>query len=576
MAKTLWVTTRFKENIDIRTKLIGALEAITPDHLKHCKPYTHQEGNTTLGILNPSGLRHLQGTNHILGDIFEKRENWFVPNTGTPEGAFSLFRENGEVVEILSDSLASRTVWYYMDQRYFIASSSQRAILLLLGGRQWNEQVIPWMFSSGTLGPSNSWDTRLKSLDPDSTLSLDKSAWNLKVSKKAVHFDPQPLDEAGQVERLRSSIREVLGPHYSMPSDWVLSISGGVDSRGLLYAVLAHAPTSQEIKTLTWGGKATMKQRESDFYLGQVLAKQANTSHSNVILDREQVPFELLWERFLTNGEGRVDNITGYVDGFGLWEKLHRQGIKGMLRGDEAFGQLLGLQHRENPDFLRFTIGLSLCRDFQQPYFRLLSEAYTQELPASYAKRGEESWYTWRDRLYQEFRMPLVMAALTDLKLAYLEVVNPFLSQSILNAVRNIPDQGRLEKRAFASLVNSFWPEVPYASSGSGIRPSELMQRKDASTKMMDLLQGSDAGVLFPQQFREGLLKDIQNRQGAKFKAKALLKKLLPSPKRGRSVNLDRPMPVNCFQMGLRAMMILDMYQRLGDSPKRLVLPQGP
>jgi len=52
----------------------------------------------------------------------------------------------------------------------------------------------------------------------------------------------------------------------------------------------------------------------------------------------------------------------------------------------------------------------------------------------------------WRDRLYQQYRVPFLLAALSDLKLGYVEIVNPLLSDSVIDLIRQLPDSLRTHK----------------------------------------------------------------------------------------------------------------------------------
>ena len=43
-------------------------------------------------------------------------------------------------------------------------------------------------------------------------------------------------------------------------------------------------------------------------------------------------------KRFLNAGEGRVDSIGAYMDGFHMWKTIFDRNIYGVIRGDEGFG----------------------------------------------------------------------------------------------------------------------------------------------------------------------------------------------------------------------------------------------
>jgi asparagine synthetase B (glutamine-hydrolysing) len=72
-----------------------------------------------------------------------ENENWHEIGDETPDGAFAIIRSNDQTVQLVTDTLGQRTLWYVLTENFFIASTSQRAILLYLGGFELNEAVIP-------------------------------------------------------------------------------------------------------------------------------------------------------------------------------------------------------------------------------------------------------------------------------------------------------------------------------------------------------------------------------------------------------------------------------------------------
>ena len=105
-----------------------------------CCPTTSREGRRgccksggiVAGISNPSDLIAVHGTSVAAGYLVDPGK-WEIPGTGRPDGAYALFRSDDAVVEIVSDALASRTVWYAKTDDMFVASTSQRAIVSLAG-----------------------------------------------------------------------------------------------------------------------------------------------------------------------------------------------------------------------------------------------------------------------------------------------------------------------------------------------------------------------------------------------------------------------------------------------------------
>ena len=74
------------------------------------------------------------------------------------------------------------------------------------------------------------------------------------------------------------------------------------------------------------------------------------------------------------------------------------------------------------------------------------SDCHQRPLPDGLQQGAGESLETWRDRLQQQFRVPFVLGALSDLKLPYVEIINPLLSDSIVDFIRQLPDALRTNK----------------------------------------------------------------------------------------------------------------------------------
>ena len=179
MSKVIYVCSRGGLAPLTGEKLSGICWALSPDNTTPNAPEIVLGEGLALGVANPSGFISMNGTSLLLGQAFKGGEECWRPLSGLPQGSFCLFRSDADHVEIASDAVASLTVWYYFDRKIFIASNSQRAMVMFLGGFEFNEEVVPWVLSSATLGPGLSWDKRIKPLQPDASVVLDRRAWSL-------------------------------------------------------------------------------------------------------------------------------------------------------------------------------------------------------------------------------------------------------------------------------------------------------------------------------------------------------------------------------------------------------------
>jgi hypothetical protein len=60
--------------------------------------------------------------------------------------------------------------------------------------------------------------------------------------------------------------------------------------------------------------------------------------HRYFTVQSGHISFETTLERFLQASEGRIDHLSGYLDGLSLWSEIAGTG-RGVLRGYDAFGR---------------------------------------------------------------------------------------------------------------------------------------------------------------------------------------------------------------------------------------------
>jgi hypothetical protein len=175
--------------------------------------------------------------------------------------------------------------------------------------------------------------------------------------------------------------------------------------------------------------------------------------------DLTDEPVDRLFDRFIANGEGRIDHVSGYADGFRLWSQLVEANIQGIVRGDQAFGAKPVRTTQE----ARERAGLTLWEDFGSlPRLEDFGLS-TPIIPEALQQISDESLAMWRDRLFQQYRVPFVHGALSDLKLPYVEIISPLLSDSLINLVRQLPDSLRTGKSLLMRITLGMGPDIPFA-----------------------------------------------------------------------------------------------------------------
>src|SRR3972149_39923 len=178
-------------------------QRIMPDNITPNPPRIIQDKGILTGILNPVDVLPIKGNSVCIGNLIKPGEDWWRPGAEIPDGSYALFRGDNSTLELVTDTVASRTIWYIQTDNFFIASTSQRAIVYFLGSFKPNEAVYPWMLSAGNLGPGLSWDKRIQCIPPNARLILNREAWAVNIHRETLVFEPSDLPYKEHERRLR-------------------------------------------------------------------------------------------------------------------------------------------------------------------------------------------------------------------------------------------------------------------------------------------------------------------------------------------------------------------------------------
>jgi hypothetical protein len=537
---------------------------LAPDNIVPRPPAFAGKDGAEAAIFNPNGATRLEGTSICIGAMFDDSARWHEPGASLPDGSYALFRSGTERVELAADAVASRTIWYVLTDEELIASTSQRAIITLLGSFEMNRTVLPWQLSSGTLGLALGWDARLQQVRAGERVILDRARWRLTRSggRTAPFNAAPPRGKAAHRARLSEAVETVCRRFSGHPARWTLPLSGGVDSRALLF-YLHERPGLQ---TITWGMSGARDQDGNDAQIARALADVFGIPNRYFPTDFSKEPRERLIQRFLTAGEGRVAQISGYLDGFAVWKTLFDDGFDGIVRGDEPFG--LAFVH--SAVAARYRSRVTLLADYFDAAEIASFELPEQRVPAELERRPGETLPTYRDRLYQQYSIPTALAALTDLKAAYVEVANPLLAASVLECVADLPDELRTNKRLWREIVAAQLPEVPFASQMAVMAIEDFVTDRAVLTLMLDEMHGENAaGVLAPA-LRKKVCATLHAALDADYaparraRIKPQLSRMLPqrvtvAMRSWRSVRI----PLNPLIFAFRAFLVLRMSELL-------------
>lgn len=453
---------------------VGVLAArLQPDGVTHRPPTIWRRPGMTVVITDPLGTEG-EPASFRLGGVPAADGSWFAHVTGSMDD---------HRVEVANDTVGSRTVWIGESDGVTVASTSLRAAVFAFGSFQFDPRAWAWILPSGSLGPSWSWDQRLQQLPGRSVVRLS-SGRKPQISSHCEEGDPV----GHGLTNLDGILRATVG-RLRPGADWILPLSGGVDSRSLALLL------PQGMRTVTWGTVASRSVPTSDTTVAQVLASEIGSRHEFLPLDAEPVASEIVLERFVRASEGRVDHFGGYVDGFALWRRLREHGVTGVLRGDETFGW--------GPYPSEFAVRRARFPEFEDvSNLRPFAEAVRIDWSLDEAKhrpRGtEESLADWRDALQREARAPSIMAALNQAKSGHVEVVNPLLAPEIVDYIIALPVRFRTDKRPLRRWVKEHSPSVPFAQHGSLSDPKIALGHETLVEQMSDALFAASSRFQVP------------------------------------------------------------------------------
>ena len=529
MAKALLVHFRQPEDLPLEPLVELLNRRLCPDNITPRPPIFRQAGNTALAVFNPNDTVEVHGTSACLGAMFEPDAPWWQTGTIAPDGSYAIFRagERSGVfsIELLTDILATRTIWYVLTPQFFAASTSQRALIALLGSYEPNPQAVSWMLSTGVIGPGQSWDHRIQMLPGDSRLRFDPATWQINLDTAPVEYTSENHRPEKQYRQVKDSLARVIGGLEIDYSRWRMLLSGGIDSR----AILLNLPRGDGLQCITWGMRSAMQVKESDAYIAAELARSLKVPHCYMVTDlHREADVDVIFDRFLTAGEGRVDQVRGYMDGFQIWQQLVEDGVQGIIRGDECFGSpppystAYILRQMNALTLDDYQNGKKFTGDFGLPANRL---------PSGLRKRRGEDPRNWSTRMVAQHLIPHELAALNEIKSSFVEVMNPLLSRELVMLSRSLSPAARTGRVLYDQVVLDAHPGLSYATANAVEEVQDLLKKTAVVQTVLDTLASDNARAALPEEMLGYLRNKVQprgssgNGNGAK---KRKYKQMLP------------------------------------------------
>ena len=498
-------------------------ERITPDDLRGRRPLLAEGPGECLCLTWPNRAVAVAGCSARLGATIGPAPDWHRPGTPEPDGSYAMVRSDPGTAEACCDEAGTRTLWYAFDSRRLLVSTSQRALVCLLQGLDWNPAAFAWFLSTGNLGPTDAWDRRIRRLPRGARLTLDRRRWALDLHTRPVRFAPRRMSGAEAADGLRGVLLEVFRNEALLPPTWVLPLSGGYDSRFILTALCRNGVRP---RTVTWGMATSRNQRGNDACVAEQVARHFGLRNDYLVTETaDAAPVELA-DAFLAAHGGTTDALFPYLDGLRLWSGFAREGMDGILRGDAGFGTRPRSERHH-----RFAMGLVLLQDFLEPAEAESVSDGRQELAEAFRRQPGESLQGYGDRLNHSHLVPVNLAALNDVKAPYLEIVNPLLAGSVLAFVRQMPDHLRALRVCYSRMVESMSPAIAFANLAADDSRNGFLGEQPFRDWIAGELDGDFCRRALPERLRLAW-QGAACRHGATLtqsrSARAVLKRLLP------------------------------------------------
>ena len=560
MAKAITICFKNPIKQSISSLAMKVAKRIEPNNVHAQQPYIFENENTITLIYNPTSTITRKDANVCLGTC-KSTNDLFEQNAPLPNGSYALFRVGNKTAEIASDYAASRTLWYYNDSELFMASTSQRMIVSFLGDFQLNKKACSWFLCTGTLGPGLSWDERIKIVPPRTRLILNRSNWQVSIDHNPnfnfAKIQSEQKNDLSYKIQLKNAVEKTIKGLKIDTSKWTLALSGGMDSRSLLFHL-----QNENLNSVTWGLSEALELPTSDASIAKNLAQNCKMKHSYAKMDFKQNSFPILLERFLTAGECRLDHLAAYLDGLELWGELSASG-RGVIRGYDAFGRKPPVT---NSYQVRRTCNLMTSFDYTSSDIPEDFIVSYDDIPKHLHQKTDESLGDWRDRLWLQHRTPITTAALEDIKLAYVEVINPLLSQEIITSIQEIPIDLRTNKKIWRSIVSEMFPQIPFAKREAVQEVGQILNLPEVRDYICSSLNDKKKLGIFPESFIEKIVANYnkdQKTQSARRQIRRLIIAYLPKSIENKIRSKLKAGPLSNQWLALRTLMILKTFEML-------------
>lgn len=458
--------------------------------------------------------------NGILG--FANSEKWKDSDI-IPDGNFFIYRKNNNVLQLISDASLSRSIYYYLTDDYFVYSSLQIPIIVFKNTFVFEKENTPWFLTSGIHKPFHSFDERIKILKPQNILSFNLNTFEYVIEKYNI-----------EIANTGDSFKDLLGIIKSsfldtFPKDKkAILLSGGIDSRLLLNLI----DEKTDLAAITWT-KQLNEDSSTDLSIAKEIAKKYNLEHE--IIHLKNADFNTAFELFLKYSEGRIDMISGYLDGFEAWKFIKNMKLSALFRGDETFS----LYNGDNFSLVRHRNGLLGFDDIETSINKYLIDKNVDFSIVN--QHSEETLNSYAKRIRIDYRLPAILGILNEIKCNFVEVYNPLLNNSIVAYSKQLnPDIDYRDK--YFKKFNKEYSNIKYASKVSIERVDDFLIKY--KKEIVERFEHLNSDVFTKIGFDNEIILQLTNRLSKNSITKkskwSILKSLLPKKIKKKFLKLKK------------------------------------
>lgn len=542
---------------------------LTPEEIQHCCENKAEAWpkypDTFYAIQNSGGLCVPVNDVMTIGwAMSSKGADLELPNDEKVDGSYAIVKASKDEVHFFTDQFGSRSLWYFQNSEMLVISTSQRAVVQLKGSFCPNESAMSWFLSSGCQGPYISWDEQIQQARPNLEYVFKSETWDTHSSQKTNLSIPESgTGDASSYNSIfercvTQTMGEIVGGHGEGES--LLPLSGGLDSR-LLLALAYRAGFDSSLALVNWGVAAKKPE-----FADKVAAKLVADFYQKPILD-QKLPeviddFDGVLERFVLASEGRIDQFNAYADGFKMWADFVSNGFKYALRGDIPFTEGIDIGEAS----ARAHIGLEMFADYDNSESLNVVKLAALQQQFDIERKPGESLIRWRDRLYVEWRVPIVISAFSTITGSYLENRCPMMSWSLYQQYMALPDCAKGDK----AHIDALWKlhdksKIPSNATTSLMSPSAYFETVLGLEYLCERISQVSKTGFFSGAMVEGVsarLNDLRLRQtplaggfGLKARVRASLSEHTPSALKGW-LKAKRPRSLSVITLAYRIVLV--------------------